>query len=118
MSPKAAAAAAASGLPQHFSLLYLYPLPLPTTSTPSRVIHCSLLNECHAQLLYNELLSQWVTDSDSLIVVVLVVAVIVVVVVAIVIAAAAVVCENQFRVWFGLIITALISIEPSNLTIN
>lgn len=118
MSPKAAAAAAAAaGLPQHFNCP-CSPSPPYASSLPPLAIHCSLLNECHAQLLYNELLSQWVTDSDSLIVVAVLVVAVIVVVLFVVVVAIVIAAENQFRVWFGLIITALISIEPSNLTIN
>lgn len=68
--------------------------PLEYSSVPSRG---SLLNECHIQLLYNERLSQWVTDSDAVVVVVVVVAVDVAAVVVAVLGAAVVVSENQFR---------------------
>lgn len=63
------------------------PSPLPPSSTPPPLVADSLLNECHIQLLYNERLSQWVSDSDA------------VEVVAVVAAAAfvAVASENQFR---------------------
>lgn len=74
------------------------PLLLEYSSVPSRG---SLLNECHIQLLYNERLSQWVSDSDAVVAVdvvaVDVAAVFVAVLGAAVVVAAAGVSENQFR---------------------